>query len=110
MQKSVNTIVSLVWDTNNEWILTTKGGDSICAELMQDSYINPLMTILIFKCRPVEAPRNPGKFLGLRKLHPRKQHNVVLLKDNINENDFRRLRVRLKVGKPIEQNNSLKNL
>ena len=85
LQKSKNSIIKLVWDGNNEWILENKIGEKINAELLKDTYISSMMTILIFKCE--------GQFVT---------KNIVLLKDNIDENDFRRLRVRLKVGKPIE--------
>ena len=101
---SSKAIVKLIWDANNEWILETKNGKTIQAELKRDSYIHSFMTILIFSRSPDEAKRNPGETPGLRKLHPGYKYNVILLKDNLDENDFRRLRVRLRVGKPIEEN------
>ncbi|HFE37478.1 MAG TPA: hypothetical protein ENK06_03530 [Gammaproteobacteria bacterium] len=85
--KAANAIVSVVWDANNEWKLETQDGTVWSAELVPDSYVHPLLTILIFK--EVSEKR--------LKLFP---SNVVLLKDSINTGDFRRLRVRLKVGKP----------
>ena len=99
---SSKVIVKLIWDANNEWILEAKDGEIIQAELKRDSYIHSFMTILIFSRSPDEAKRNPGETPGLRKLHPGYKYNVILLKDNVDANDFRRLRVRLKVGKPIE--------
>ena len=102
---SSKAIVKLIWDTNNEWILEAKNGETIQAELKQDSYIHPFISILIFNCRQDGVQANAGKFTGFYKLKLGFTCNVILLKDNVNENDFRRLRVRLKVGKPIEEVN-----
>ena len=99
---SSKAIVKLIWDANDEWIIETKSGNTVQAKLKQDSYIHPFITILIFN-RILEAEqRNPSSISGLQNLHPNYRYNVILLKDNIAANDFRRLRVRLKVGKPIE--------
>lgn len=85
LKKTSSAVVKLVWDANNEWILETKVGETLNAELMRDSYINSFITVLIFKCE--------GRMLNT---------HVVLLKDNVDVNTFRRLRVRLKVGNAIE--------
>ena len=84
-RKSSSAIIKLVWDSNNEWILENNRGEQLNAELLRDSYVSSVMTVLNFKC----------------KNHFRHK-SIILLKDNINENDFRKLRVRLKVGKPID--------
>ena len=85
LKKSPNAVLGVIWDANNEWMLKTKVGDTLSVELMRDSYVNPMITILLFK---------QESKLGYI--------SVILLKDNIDENDFRRLRVRLKVGQPID--------
>lgn len=89
---SSKAIVKIIWDANNEWILETKNGEVIQAILAPESYIHSFMTILIFKYN-IE---------GLHKFLPAYKCCVILLKDNVDASDFRRLRVRLKVGKPIE--------
>jgi hypothetical protein len=91
LQKTSDSIVNIIWDSNNDWILERRDGKSFVAELMFDSYINPLITILVFKRTEF------GYF------YPDSIRNVILLKDNVDADSFRRLRVRLKLGKTIEQ-------
>jgi len=77
--KSVNKIV---WDANDEWLLFFKDGSSTAVTLLGDSYIHPRLTVLRFK--------ESEKFLS---------RSVVLIKDNIHVDVFRRLRVRLKLSR-----------
>jgi len=72
-------IVGLIWDIEDEWFILQKNGEKLLVTLDGDSFINPLFSILNFKQK--------GRFFS---------RSVVLFPDNINQNDFRRLRVRLK--------------
>jgi len=102
LRKTSSAIVRMIWDANNQWILERKDGVLIDAELMRDSYIHSFMSILVFKPCFEEVQEKPKSHLILNQFNLVNTYNVILLKDNVNSNDFRRLRVRLKVDKPIE--------
>lgn len=73
-------IVSVVWADDAEWLLFDKRGKKTRANLDGNSFIHPWCTVLVFK---------------------QKKHffskNLILISDNIDKDDFRRLRVRLKI-------------
>ncbi len=73
-------IVGLIWDIDDDWFILQKNGEKKSATLDGNSFIHPFFSILNFK--------QDGRVLT---------RSVILLKDNINQNVFRRLRVRLKV-------------
>ena len=73
-------IVGLIWDIEDDWFLLQRNGGKKLVELDGNSFIHPFFAILNFK--------QEGRLFS---------RSVILLKDNINQNDFRRLRVRLKV-------------
>jgi len=95
-KKSSNAIVGLVWDANDEWFLKFKSGEEITARLHGESFTHPMLTVLNFRSQGVvyETQEKPPLYA---KLHP--GYSVIILKDNVDKNDFRRLRTRLKISK-----------
>jgi len=75
-----SSIVGLIWDIEDEWFLLQKNGEKILVALDGNSFVHPWFAVLNF--------RQKNKYLS---------RSVILLSDNIDKNDFRRLRVRLKV-------------
>ena len=75
-----SSITDLIWDIEDEWFLFQKDGSKIAVALDGNSFVHPWFAVLNFQQE--------------NKLFSR---SVVLLSDNVNKNDFRRLRVRLKV-------------
>lgn len=71
-------VVRLTWVRHGDWRLVTADGAEHGAELQGDSYVHPWLVILNFG------------------LEPRGRTSVVLFPDSLHEDDFRRLRVRLR--------------
>ncbi len=82
LRSSEKAVTKIIWDANDEWLLSGRARQNVKVDLLGDSYVHPKLTILRFK--------EPDKIWS---------NNVVLLKDNIDENDFRRLRVRLNLSR-----------
>jgi len=80
-RKSAKAIIKVIWDASDEWFLVTRSGEQMPANLVGDSFSHPRLAVLNFKI--------PEHFF---------QKRVVLLRDNVDENLFRRLRVRLKIS------------
>ena len=76
--KQIDEQVQIVWNEDNEWLIKTKYAEN-SAVILRSSFIRPWLTILNFK------------------LDNKKTYSVVLFKDSIHPDQFRKLRVRLKV-------------
>ena len=72
-------VVTVIWDHNDKWKIRTRRSREQVVKLMWDSFTHPNLTVLNFK--------RQGQFFS---------QSVILLADNVNKEDFRRLRVRLK--------------
>ena len=82
---------SVVWENNNNWTLTTTKGAELQAKLLPTSFVHPLLTIVNLK-----LTHKPW-YSGYRSL--------ILMKDNLDAEIFRRLRVRLRWYSSPEQGN-----
>ena len=80
LKKSSSSIVGLLWDNNDEWFVTKKDEKVMPVSFLPNSFIHPWITILNFK--------QSGKLFS---------ESIILVSDNVSREDFRRLRVRLKV-------------
>ncbi len=80
LKKMSSSIIGAVWADGDEWILFDKRGNEYNVVLDGNSFIHPWCSVLVFK----------------QKKHIFSK-NLILLSDNIDKNDFRRLRVRLKI-------------
>lgn len=87
-QKLASAVVRVVWDADDVWQLETLNGQYFTMTLLPDSYVHPSISILRFN--PISGQQFAWGSL------------IILLKDNVDADSFRRLRVRLKVGNPIE--------
>ena len=67
------------WDANGAWNLSQRRGGQISAKLIERSFVSPWMTLLSFSCQ-----------------HAFRRH-VILLADNSDADQVRRLRVRLRL-------------
>lgn len=72
-------VVHLTWTRHGDWRLTTADGTEHDADLQGDSYIHPWLVILNFRLAKGRT-------------------SVVLFPDSLHEDDFRRLRVRLRTS------------
>ncbi len=75
-----SSVVGLVWDADEQWFIQTQEGKTQPVILNGNSYVHPKFTLLNFK--------QENKWFSKA---------VILLWDNVDENSFRRLRVRLKI-------------
>ena len=73
-------VVRLVWTRHGHWRLVTADGAAHNAELQGDSYVHPWLVILNFTLQPGGGT------------------SVVLFPDSLHDDDFRRLRVRLRTA------------
>lgn len=71
-------VVRLIWSRQGQWRLVSADGAEHTAELQTDSYVHPWLVILNFT------------------LQPKGRASVVLFPDSLHDEDFRRLRVRLR--------------
>jgi len=83
-KKRPSSITGLIWDIVDDWYTLDKQGNKTQVILDGNSYVHSWIAILNFK--------QQDRWLS---------KSVILLRDNINQNDFRRLRVRLKVTRPV---------
>lgn len=75
-------IVRAVWQTQGDWRVFQNAGDEpVKAELLADSFVHPLLIILNF--------RLPG---------PGGRQSLLVCRDSIDADSFRRLRARLNVS------------
>ena len=81
-----------VWDNDNIWTLTTLDGDEVKAKLLATSFVHPQLTIVDLKLTGVPWYS--------------RYRSLVLMQDNLDEEIFRRLRVRLRWYSSPEQNSS----
>ena len=72
----------LVWQTENDWQLELRNGETLSAELRPSSFLHPWLVIL-----------------NLRVEGRRLSQSLVLACDSLDETTFRQLRVRLTVEK-----------
>lgn len=86
LRNSKKSIRKIIWDANDDWLISTRIAENVKMTLQRDSFIHPMLTVLRFK--------QSGKFFPV---------SAILLKDNINENEFRRLRVRLTLSRNNEE-------
>ena len=77
--RSKRSVLSLVWGGEGEWSLTTADGASHQAELLPGSYVHPMLVILNFILQG-----------GSRR-------SVVLLKDSLDQNTYRKLLSRMQL-------------
>ena len=76
--KDLNNKKRIIWKENNEWKLI-EAGESQDASLLASSFVSQWLTVLNFK------------------LENTKKKTVIVFSDSINKEQFRKLRVRLKV-------------
>ncbi|CAB1276605.1 protein YgfX [Candidatus Nitrosacidococcus tergens] len=74
----LDSITQLIWEQKDTWCLVQKNGISYTGELLANSFISTYLVILNFKTASSWQPIY-----------------VILLKDNVNQTSFRKLRVRL---------------
>jgi len=86
-QQSASAVVGVIWDADDVWQLEMQNGRRSTVTLLPDSYVHPSISILRFNY--VSDQQSVRGSLSA---------TVILLKDNVNADSFRRLRVRLKVG------------
>jgi toxin CptA len=72
-------VVRLTWTSFGQWRLVTADGAEHSAVLQGDSYVHPWLVILNFKLATART-------------------SVVLFPDSLHQEDFRRLRVRLRTA------------
>lgn len=72
-------ITGLLWDAKGVWVLETRGGSQLAAQLQTDSVVQPGLVILNFR------------------LEERGRRSVVMLADSADPESLRRLRVRLRL-------------
>ena len=84
--RSSASVVSLYWPEGEQWRLGCRNGDETWALLLSDSFVKPWLTILLFR------PDSGGRV-----------QNVVILPDMLDPENFRRLRVRLKLNSPTRR-------
>ncbi len=70
-------VTGIDWTGEGRWLLTLRNGEQITARLAQDSYLHPQLVILSF---------HRGRW---------RRQSVVLCRDAVDQESFRRLRVRL---------------
>jgi len=70
-------ITEVNWTSDGRWLLTTRSGDSFPARLSENSFLHPQLVVLNF---------NRGRW---------KRQSVILFRDALDQESFRRLRVRL---------------
>ncbi len=63
---------------DNTWLISIAGKEAIKAELLPDCLVQPWLTVLVFQ------------------LPDRRKKSLILLRDNIDPDTFRRVRVRLR--------------
>ncbi len=73
-------VLRLTWTRHGDWRLVYADGVAQTAELQGDSYVHPWLVVLNFS------------------LQPKGRASVVLFPDSLHEEDFRRLRVRLRTA------------
>lgn len=64
--------------TDDSWLVSFDGQDSVKADLLSGCLVQPWLTVLQFR------------------MPDRRRRSLILLQDNVDKNIFRRLRVRLK--------------
>ncbi len=72
-------VARLVWTRHGHWRLVNAAGVGYTAELRSDSYVHPWLVILNFKTTTART-------------------SVILFPDSLHDEDFRRLRVRLRTS------------
>lgn len=68
------------WSANGDWRLTRTDGSSVTAELLGDSFVHPVLTVLNFR------------IVGTRR-----RESAVIMRDTLAPEPFRQLRVRIKL-------------
>ncbi len=77
LQTHQRSISEINWTSDGRWLLTTRSGNSFQARLSANSFLHPQLVVLNF-------------------IHGRwKRQSVVLFRDALDQESFRRLRVRL---------------
>ncbi|CAH9019048.1 protein YgfX [Candidatus Nitrosacidococcus sp. I8] len=76
----LNSITQLIWQQKDTWHLVQKNGISYTGVLLANSFISTYLVILNFKIASCWQPIY-----------------VILLKDNVSQISFRKLRVRLRL-------------
>lgn len=71
---------SVGWSANGDWRLTRTDGSSATAELLGDSFVHPVLTVLNFR------------IVGTRR-----RESAVIMRDTLAPEPFRQLRVRIKL-------------
>lgn len=77
LQTHQQSITEINWTSDGRWLLTTRSGNSFQARLSENSFLHPQLVVLNF---------NRGRW---------KRQSVVLFRDALDQESFRRLRVRL---------------
>ena len=80
--KGLGNLSSLTWKDGGEWVLELDGDKQYEMQLLPSSYVSPWLVVLNFRA----AEEHKGK-------------SVVLFRDALDPESFRRLRVRLGVEK-----------
>jgi len=78
-KNSKRAVTNLVWQEQNQWLVDTASGETINAELLGSSFVNPWLIVLNFK--PEQG----------RRMLP-----VVIMPDGVDSTTFRRLSVKLR--------------
>ena len=85
MGKCYPPVQTIVWDNDDRWILMTGEDEELVAQLLTSSFVHPLLTVVNLK-----LTGKPGcRLRGSRR-------SFVFMKDNLDAETFRRLRVRLR--------------
>lgn len=81
--KHRDAIVKAVWDTDDRWWLTTRGGKKIEARVAPGSYVQPWLVVV-----------------HLAEAQGKKRRHLLALPDNVPASVHRQLRVRLRITTP----------
>ena len=75
--RDAKSVVRVMWNAENDWILTRRNGTAFSVKLLPGSYLHPTLTILNFK------------------VSPWRRVSVVILPRRVDAEAFRKLRVRM---------------
>ena len=84
--KGLANVTTLTWKEGNEWVLELRNGSQYETHLLPSSYVSPWLVVLNFS-----------------KAENHRSRSVTLFRDALDDESFRRLRVRLGIEKTDEQ-------
>lgn len=83
--RSASSVVRVLWDTQDQWMLTRRDGVAFSAQLLPGSYLHPRLTVLNFKVARW------------------RRASVVIVPSRVAVEGFRQLRVRLMLASSLPE-------